>query len=66
MDIDTESIIYRRFSSEKSCWNIINLRKHQQKTIYGYQLAVEIKKLTLIEVAEVNLYPRLNRLKRYG
>ncbi len=44
----------------------IILLKLQQGDIYGYELAIEIKKLTSIEVAEGTLYPLLNRLKRDG
>ncbi|KGJ91947.1 PadR family transcriptional regulator [Thalassotalea sp. ND16A] len=48
----------------KGLLEFIILLKLQQGAIYGYELAVEIKKLTSIEVAEGTLYPLLNRLKR--
>ena len=48
----------------KGLLEFIILLKLQQGDIYGYELAVEIKKLTSIEVAEGTLYPLLNRLKR--
>lgn len=44
---------------------IILLRLRQSDT-YGYELAVQIKEVTSIEVAEGTLYPILNRLKRDG
>ena len=44
---------------------IILLRLKQGDT-YGYELAVQIKEVTSIEVAEGTLYPLLNRLKRDG
>ena len=44
---------------------IILLRLSQGNT-YGYELAVQIKEVTAIEVAEGTLYPLLNRLKRDG
>lgn len=50
----------------KGLLEFIILLKLQQGDIYGYELAVEIKKLTSIEVAEGTLYPLLNRLKRDG
>ena len=48
----------------KGMLEFIILLKLQQGDIYGYELAIEIKKLTSIEVAEGTLYPLLNRLKR--
>jgi len=50
----------------KGLLEFIILLKLKQSTIYGYELAVEIKRLTSIEVAEGTLYPLLNRLKRDG
>lgn len=50
----------------KGLLEFIILLKLQQDTVYGYELAVEIKRLTSIEVAEGTLYPLLNRLKRDG
>ncbi len=50
----------------KGLLEFIILLKLQQGAIYGYELAIEIKKLTSIEVAEGTLYPLLNRLKRDG
>lgn len=50
----------------KGLLEFIILLKLQQGDIYGYELAIEIKKLTSIEVAEGTLYPLLNRLKRDG
>ena len=44
---------------------IILLRLRKGNT-YGYELAVQIKEVTSIEVAEGTLYPLLNRLKRDG
>lgn len=50
----------------KGLLEFIILLKLKQGSIYGYELAVEIKNLTSIEVAEGTLYPLLNRLKRDG
>ncbi len=50
----------------KGLLEFIILLKLQQGNIYGYELALEIKRLTEIEVAEGTLYPLLNRLKRDG
>jgi PadR family transcriptional regulator PadR len=48
----------------KGLLEFIILLKLQQSNSYGYALAVDIKELTSIEVAEGTLYPLLNRLKR--
>lgn len=50
----------------KGLLEFIILLRLQQSIVYGYELAVDIKKLTSIEVAEGTLYPLLNRLKRDG
>ena len=51
---------------KKGLLEFIILLKLQQGRTYGYELAVEIMKLTSIEMAEGTLYPLLNRLKRDG
>lgn len=67
MSIESEQIIERWMPQfRKGLLEFIILLKLQQGSIYGYELAVEIKKLTSIEVAEGTLYPLLNRLKRDG
>lgn len=65
MSISSEEVIQRWMPQfRKGLLEFIILLKLQQGEIYGYELAVEIKKLTSIEVAEGTLYPLLNRLKR--
>ena len=65
--MESEQIIDRWVPQfRKGLLEFIILLKLQQGDIYGYELAVEIKKLTSIEVAEGTLYPLLNRLKRDG
>ena len=65
MRANSEEIINRWMPQfRKGLLEFIILLKLQQGEIYGYELAVEIKKLTSIEVAEGTLYPLLNRLKR--
>jgi PadR family transcriptional regulator PadR len=67
MSIDVDQIIDRWMPQfRKGLLEFIILLKLQKGPIYGYELAVEIKKLTTIEVAEGTLYPLLNRLKRDG
>lgn len=67
MNPTSEQIIERWMPQfRKGLLEFIILLKLQQGTIYGYELAVEIKKLTAIDVAEGTLYPLLNRLKRDG
>ena len=67
MSIESEQIIARWMPQfRKGLLEFIILLKLQQGSIYGFELAVEIKKLTSIEVAEGTLYPLLNRLKRDG
>jgi len=51
---------------KKGLLEFIILLKLQEGTSYGYELAIEIMKLTSIELAEGTLYPLLNRLKRDG
>lgn len=51
---------------KKGLLEFIILLKLQDGPIYGYELVVEIKKLSSIELAEGTLYPLLNRLKRDG
>lgn len=50
----------------KGLLEFIILLKLQQNQSYGYEIASEIKRLTMIDVAEGTLYPLLNRLKRDG
>ncbi|WP_100643692.1 PadR family transcriptional regulator [Alteromonas facilis] len=50
----------------KGLLEFIILLRLQQGSTYGYELAVQIKEVTSIEVAEGTLYPLLNRLKRDG
>lgn len=50
----------------KGLLEFIILLKLQQGNTYGYELAMKIKDVTSIEVAEGTLYPLLNRLKRDG
>lgn len=50
----------------KGLLEFIILLRLQQGSTYGYELAVQIKDVTSIEVAEGTLYPLLNRLKRDG
>ena len=65
MSISSEEVIQRWMPQfRKGLLEFIILLKLQQGEIYGYELAVEIKNLTSIEVAEGTLYPLLNRLKR--
>jgi PadR family transcriptional regulator PadR len=67
MVLDSDLIIERWMPQfRKGLLEFIILLKLQQGTIYGYELAVEIKNLTSIQVAEGTLYPLLNRLKRDG
>ena len=66
-DMESEQILDRWIPQfRKGLLEFIILLKLQQGNIYGYELAVEIKRLTEIEVAEGTLYPLLNRLKRDG
>jgi PadR family transcriptional regulator PadR len=51
---------------KKGLLEFIILLKLQDGPAYGYELAVEIKKLSSFELAEGTLYPLLNRLKRDG
>jgi len=51
---------------KKGLLEFIILLKLKDGAIYGYQLAVEIKKITSIDMAEGTLYPLLNRLNRDG
>lgn len=65
--IDLDQVIDRWLPQfRKGLLEFIILLKLQQGSIYGYELAIEIKRLTAIEVAEGTLYPLLNRLKRDG
>ena len=65
--MESDKIIERWLPQfRKGLLEFIILLKLQQGHIYGYELAVEIKKLTAIDVAEGTLYPLLNRLKRDG
>lgn len=65
--MESDKIIERWLPQfRKGLLEYIILLKLQQGDIYGYELAIEIKKLTSIEVAEGTLYPLLNRLKRDG
>ena len=67
MLLESDKVIERWMPQfRKGLLEFIILLKLQQGEIYGYELAVEIKKLTSIEVAEGTLYPLLNRLKRDG
>ncbi len=50
----------------KGLLEFIILLRLQQGHSYGYELAMQIKDVTMIEVAEGTLYPLLNRLKRDG
>lgn len=50
----------------KGLLEFIILLRLQQSNSYGYELAMQIKDVTSIEVAEGTLYPLLNRLKRDG
>ena len=65
--MESDKIIERWMPQfRKGLLEFIILLKLQQGSIYGYELAIEIKSLTSIEVAEGTLYPLLNRLKRDG
>lgn len=50
----------------KGLLEFIILLRLQHGNTYGYELAMQIKDVTAIEVAEGTLYPLLNRLKRDG
>lgn len=50
----------------KGLLEFIILLRLQQGSTYGYELALQIKEVTSINVAEGTLYPLLNRLKRDG
>lgn len=50
----------------KGLLEFIILLRLQRGSTYGYELAMQIKEVTSIEVAEGTLYPLLNRLKRDG
>ncbi|WP_421133105.1 PadR family transcriptional regulator [Alteromonas sp. A079] len=50
----------------KGLLEFIILLRLKQGTTYGYELALQIKEVTSIDVAEGTLYPLLNRLKRDG
>lgn len=50
----------------KGLLEFIILLRLQQGSTYGYKLAMQIKEVTAIDVAEGTLYPLLNRLKRDG
>ena len=50
----------------KGLLEFIILLRLQQGDTYGYELAMQIKEVTSIDVAEGTLYPLLNRLKRDG
>ena len=60
--------IYERWLPQyrKGLLELIILLRLQQKMMYGYELASEIKTITSIDIAEGTLYPLLNRLKRDG
>ena len=65
MSLSSQAVINRWMPQfRKGLLEFIILLKLQQGKIYGYELAVEIKKMTSIDVAEGTLYPLLNRLKR--
>lgn len=65
--MESDKIIERWLPQfRKGLLEFIILLKLQQGDIYGYELALEIKRLTDIDVAEGTLYPLLNRLKRDG
>jgi PadR family transcriptional regulator PadR len=67
MTLTSDQVIERWMPQfKKGLLEFIILLKLQDESIYGYEMALEIKKITSIELAEGTLYPLLNRLKRDG
>lgn len=65
--MESDQIIERWIPQfRKGLLEFIILLRLQQGDTYGYKLALQIKDVTSIEVAEGTLYPLLNRLKRDG
>jgi PadR family transcriptional regulator PadR len=65
--MESDKIIERWIPQfRKGLLEFIILLRLQQGNTYGYELAMQIKDVTTIEVAEGTLYPLLNRLKRDG
>jgi PadR family transcriptional regulator PadR len=67
MTLTSDQVIERWVPQfKKGLLEFIILLRLQDRLIYGYEMAVEIKRITSIELAEGTLYPLLNRLKRDG
>ncbi|WND04049.1 PadR family transcriptional regulator [Temperatibacter marinus] len=67
METTSDQVIERWIPQfKKGLLEFLILMKLQHDPLYGYEMAIEIKKLTSINLAEGTLYPLLNRLKRDG